>query len=665
MNQIKLIPAFLMLMMALVITACHDEKDEPEIIQTPKTLSEGIVGEWLLASSDNQEWTVYEFKQSQQMTSEWFVNNALVSGTGSYFTNDEKSSLSGTINDGRGNYTYLDWIAKKIQAYQIDIDIYGGADGNQFVSSNALYKIVGTQEIDFDSTLDPDYHKFTGTKECSGYSSMDESIVTVTPSGTIECVGAGSTYVVFNTPAGHACLKIVVSDKVLTFSENILGSWVTDNKGYIWERDVFGQEGYFYAQWSREVIDPTSNESAQGTYTINDATKTIAVSAKTPYNQKLNVEYRITKIDKFSFNTDIYSGGNKTGTFYYQRILSSISIEPKGSEQPNYLGMVGSSQISGYSSHDENIATVNKTTGLITGVSKGITYIDVITSSGTAVIEVNVSGGAIPYAFEECIGQAPSKLKEMLGTPYYEDDTAIIYKDITNTIDMVGASIDSFSGLIKGVTITYNSNIKPDDVTSILDATFIPFTSQTTATFKAYMDTAERADASIGVTWDIPTKTLTYVNLATDLFTDYSVLIGMTRSQVISKMGKEPDSSNDQSQSFYFFDNKGIMIVSAYYTDFFNNYDNVRSVVTMFDDTLTVEQITNYLKKKYPYYPEYSTDEELVFVPDGHAIEIYYMPKDKMIMYISTANTTNAPARTMTRAAVANKLKAKIQTVKR
>lgn len=665
MKQFKLISTLLMLIVALVITSCCHDKDEPEIIQTTTTLSESIVGEWLLATSNNQEWTVYEFKQSQQMTSESFINNALVSGTGSYFTNDENSSLSGTINDGRGNYTYLDWIAKKIQLYQIDIDIYGGADGNQFVSSNSLYKIVGTHEIEYDTTFDPDYRKFTGTNECSGFSSMDESIVSVNSSGTIKGVSAGNTYVIFNTPAGHACLKIVVSDKVMTFSENILGSWVTDIKGYLWERDVFGPDGYFFAQWSREVIYPTSDESAQGSYTINETNKTIVVSAKTPYDEWLNSEYRITKFDKFSFNTDVYSGGDKTGTFYFQRILSSISIEPNESEQPNYFSMVGSSQISSYSTHDEKIAVVDKTTGLITAISRGITYIDVVTSNGTGVIEVNVSGGAIPYAFEECIGKASSKLKDMLGTPYYEDETTIIYKNLTHTIDMVGASIDSFSGIIKGITISYNSDVNTDDVTSILDATFIPYTSQTTSTFKAYMDTVERADASIGVTWDIPTRTLTYVNLATDLFTDYSILIGLTRSQVISKMGKEPDSSNEQSQSFFFFDNKGIIIVSAYYTDFVTDYDNVHSVVSMFDDTLTVEEITNYLKKKYPYYPEYSTDEELVFIPVGHAMEIYYLPKDKMIMYISVANSTNAPAKFLTKAAVANKLKAKMQILKR
>ena len=326
--------------------------------------------------------------------------------------------------------------------------------------------------------------------------------------------------------------------------------------------------------------------------------------------------------------------------------------------------MVGSSQITGYNSHDEKIATVDQTTGQITGVSKGITYIDVITNNGTGVIEVNVSGGAIPYAFEDCIGEASSLLKEMLGTPYYEDETTIMYKNLTNTIDMVGASIDSFSGLVRGITISYNPNVNTDDVTSILDATFIPYTSQTIATFKAYMDTAERADASIGVTWDITKRTLTYVNLATDLFTDYSVLIGLSRSQVISKMGREPDSSNDESQSFFFFDKKGIMIVSAYYTDFINNFDTVHSVVTMFDDTLTVEQITNYLKKKYPYLPEYSTEDDLVFVPEGNRMVIYYQPKDKMIMYISNSSTANAPVKIESIASDIRKIKARMLTTK-
>lgn len=521
MKTLKVVPALLMLMILALITGCNGEKDGPNI-PGPATISEGIIGKWLLATSTDKEWTVYEFKESQQMTSEWFVNNTLISGGGSFFTNDEKSSLTGSINYDRGNYVYFDWIVNKIQAFQVDIDVYSGDDGNQYLFTSSLYRIVGEVEGEQGSSFKPEYHKMIGTDDCSDFSAIEGSIVSVNEDGEIECLESGSTYVTFNTPAGRAAVRIIVLDKRLSFSENILGAWVTDNKGFVWERDVFGEDGYFYAQWSREVIYPTSDESAQGKYTVNEAEKIISISAKTPYNQKLNVQYHVTQIDRFSFNADIYSGGDKTGTYYYQRVLSSLTIGSGNSEQPNYNALVGSYRITGFHSHDDKVATVDEKSGLIKGISKGMTYIDVITNNGTGVVEVTVS----------------------------------------------------------------------DE------------------------------------------------NLASDLFPDYSVLVGMTKYEVIKKMGREPDLVKDESQSFFFYDNKGIAIVSAYYTDFVNLFDNVKSVVTMFDDTLTEKQITEYLKNKYPYYPEYSKDDELLFIPENQEIVIYYMPKDKMIMYISATEST-------------------------
>ncbi len=521
MRTLKVVPALLMLMILTLFTGCNGEKEELDVPE-PANISEGIIGKWLLATSSDKEWTVYEFEKSQLMTSEWFVNNMLLSGAGSFFTNDEKASLTGSINYGLGDNVYLDWIVKKMQAFQVDIDIYGGEEGNQYLLTSSLYKIVGEVDGEQGIPFKPEYRKMIGTDDCSDFSVIDGTIATVNGDGEIECLEPGTTYVTFNTPAGRAAVQIIVLDKMLSFSENILGTWVTDNKGFVWERDVFGEDGYFYAQWSREVIYPTSDESAQGKYTVNDAEKIISISAKTPYNQKLNVQYHVTQIDRFSFNADIYSGGDKTGTYYYQRVLSSLIIGSGNSEQPNYNALVGSYRITGFHSHDDKVATVDEKSGLIKGISKGMTYIDVITNNGTGVVEVTVS----------------------------------------------------------------------DE------------------------------------------------NLAPDLFPDYSVLVGMTKSEVIKKMGREPDLVKDESQSFFFYDNKGIAIVSAYYTDFVNLFDNVKSVVTMFDDTLTEKQITDYLKNKYPYYPEYSKDDELLFIPENQEIVIYYMPKDKMIMYISATEST-------------------------
>ena len=175
------------------------------------------------------------------------------------------------------------------------------------------------------------------------------------------------------------------------------------------------------------------------------------------------------------------------------------------------------------------------------------------------------------------------------------------------------------------------------------------------------MNAADKADATVGVTWDIPKLTLTYVNLATGLFPDYSVLLGLTRTQVVDRMGKEPDLNNEDQQSFFFYDNKGVKIVSAYYTDFVDHFDKVQSVATMFDDTLSEKEITEYLNKKYVYYPEYSTEEELVYIPAGHAMEIFYRPADKMIMYFPVKDA----AQVAPRAKLAQKLANKTKSIKR
>lgn len=645
----------LILALSFLTFSCKDEKDE---LIVSKDVAKSIVGKWLLASSDAENWISYEFTESSRINVELTKNGYYHTGEGWYSVNEEKAAVSGSYETERKETFYIDWIVEKTQAFQIDFKLY---DNNTYLGASSVYRVMSTENVENQATLTPNYRAISGTNDVSGFTALNPAIATVNETGEITGVSLGTTFVIFTTPNGKAAIKVEVVARAKTFAEQLIGTWVYDvPKEKTWERYTYEKNGYISAQWATFDGTHNLNESAQSTYSINDETVTFVMSSSSgPLNMRLETE----SINDFNWTYRAFESNHATGKFTVQRLLHSIIMEPGEVQTPYYQLLTSGYEITGYASHNSSIATVDAKTGAITAVSKGRTYIDVQTAKGFGVVEVTVGGGAIPYEFQDCLGKPASKVKEMLGAPYYEDETTILYKNLTNTIDMVGASIDSFSGLIKGIIITYNSNVKTDDVTSTLDATFIPFASQTTATFKAYMDTDERADASIGVTWDIPTKTLTYVNLATDLFTDYSVLINMTRDQVINKMGKDPDSVNDQSQSFFFFDNKGIKIVSAYYTDFVNNYDKVHSVVTMFDDTLSAEQITNYLKKKYPYYPEYSTDEELVFVPEGHAMEIYYRPKDKMIMYISTAKSSDSPAGNMTKAAaVANQLKANMRT---
>lgn len=614
----------------LANTSCND--DDPEAPTPSEPLSTSMMGEWLLASSDASQWTTYEFK-SASLHSQTFTNGFRNEWVGHYSINEEAKVISGMVQDSRGSVTYIDWRLNDVKALQMDIDIYGNS-GNTLIGSSSLNKILSTQEMEEGASLKPDYQRYTGSGSVSGFRSIDESIVKVDDaSGELTAVGEGTTFICFNTAGGTAALRVNVAASELVLSNNILGTWITEIEDQMWERDTFGEDGYFFAEWSRKIIYPTDGETAQGTYTVNDKTNIIAVRATTPYGQVLNSEYRIKSFDRFSFKVDAYSGNVFSGSLYYQRRLSSETIAPGATLQPNYQSLVGNTEIRGYKSHDNSVAAVSPT-GEITAVNNGTTYIDVDTPQGVGVVEVIVKDDSIPYDFQSLLGQPVSAVHEMFGSdPYLEDNEYVAYMNVNPDISMVGVLLDSWAGLVKGVTVSFKSSVSVNGVTAALDRNYIPYMSQTTETLKAYMDASTVADATVGVTWDTSKLTLTYVSLVKSLFRDYSVLLGMTKSQVLDKMDMEPYSSDETSQVFFMYDNKGVAIVGAYYTDFVNVFDKAYLVNVKLDDTISAEQAMAYLGKTYNYYPEYSTDTDKMFVSDDMSLIIDFSPADKWVLY--------------------------------
>lgn len=645
---------FLLIIWPLLVVSCSDD-DKNDPLPPTKEVAENITGRWLLSTSDAANWISYEFTESSRIYAEIADRSYYGKGTGYYFIENDK--ITGSYTTERDQTFYIDWCVTEIKLFEIDIDIY---DDNTYIGDTEIYRILSDVTVGAGTPTTPDFKKLCGTNNVSEFKSLDESMVTVdAASGELTGVKEGITFVTFETPNGTAAIKVTVGGNMKTFAELLVGTWVYDAPAEkAWERYTYADNGYLSVQWATYDGVYDLDESAQTIYAVDGQDVTFTINLDIA---QMHMKLETESINDFNWTYKAYDGTHFNGKYTVQRMLESVTLSPQEVKTPAYRSLVGNAVIQGYKSHNDAVAKVNDS-GEITAISKGRTYIDVTTNKGIGVIEVIVDAGAIPMAFEEFIGVPPTKVRESFGDkPYYEDETMIIYKEFTPDIDMIGFTLDSWTGNVKGIVITYKSTVNTAQITTILNATFIPFTSQTTETFKAYMDSANRSDATVGVTWDIPKLTLTYVDLATDLFTDYSVLIGMTRSEVIGKMGREPDSSNDQSQSFFFFDKKGIAIVSAYYTDFVNDYDNVHSVVTMFDDTMNETEITNYLKKKYPYYPEHSSDTELVFIPEGHLMEIFYMPKDKMVMYISTTSSSQSDSK----AAVAAKLRKSIKSVNR
>lgn len=626
----------------LANTSCND--DDPEAPTPSEPLSTSMMGEWLLASSDASQWTTYEFK-SASLHSQTFTNGFRNEWVGHYSINEEAKVISGMVQDSRGSVTYIDWRLNDVKALQMDIDIYGNS-GNTLIGSSSLNKILSTQEMEEGASLKPDYQRYTGSGSVSGFRSIDESIVKVDDaSGELTAVGEGTTFICFNTAGGTAALRVNVAASELVLSNNILGTWITEIEDQMWERDTFGEDGYFFAEWSRKIIYPTDGETAQGTYTVNDKTNIIAVRATTPYGQVLNSEYRIKSFDRFSFKVDAYSGNVFSGSLYYQRRLSSETIAPGATLQPNYQSLVGNTEIRGYKSHDNSVAAVSPT-GEITAVNNGTTYIDVDTPQGVGVVEVIVKDDSIPYDFQSLLGQPVSAVHEMFGSdPYLEDNEYVAYMNVNPDISMVGVLLDSWTGLVKGVTVSFKSSVSVNGITAALDRNYIPYMSQTTETLKAYMDASTVAEANVGITWDTTKLTLTYVNLFQDLFRDYSVLLNMSRSQLRSKMDMEPYSSKDESEIFIISDNKGVSTVGAYFSDTVNILDYVRSVAVILDSTITSDQAMKFLERKYNYYPEYSTDADKWFISSDSKIIVGFTPADKLVYYASGDATKSVKTR--------------------
>ncbi len=622
---------FLGLALVLCVTmlsSCSDDKEEP-FVPTPLDVAELIQGSWLSSSSFAGNWITYEFTTTSRINVEFCADGYCHTGSGIYSI--DEAALSGYYTSERGNSYYIDWIVEGGNAFEIEYQLY---DDNTYLGMASLYRLLSTFIVGVGKSITPDYGAIATTKDVSNFEIIDSSIATVDAStGEITGLAVGTTFVTFDTPNGTVAVKVDVQNDDKSYDELIVGTWIYDNIAENeWQRTRFVEDGYVFAEWQLTDALYDLNETGEGYYTLSDGGM-VEFTITTPYGLQMEQQYEIIEMNDFIWTYNAYSYGAMVGQYTVNRLLESVTLNMGETAIPVYQSLVNGYNVAGFTVNNSSVATVDSSTGMITAVTPGRTYVNVLTAIGAGVVEVNVVDNVIPYDFGSCIGQPASKVHEVIGyNPYFEDATSIIYINPASEIESIGVSLDSWSGNVAGIVVSYNSSVNTSDVTAILDKTYIPYMSQTTDNYKAYMDADSRAEANIGVTWDIIELELVYVNLFNDLFVDYSSLIGMTHEQVISKMGMEPSSDTDELQSF-FINSDGVAMVGAFYTDYVDFYDNVQSVVTLLDGTLTKEEVHAFLCRKYNYYPEYDFDSYEVFISKDQTMVIYYDPESDTIIY--------------------------------
>ena len=180
------------------------------------------------------------------------------------------------------------------------------------------------------------------------------------------------------------------------------------------EKDIFIESGVLYTSYCMKNFNINVNDT--GTYTIERGNHFITITKA----QQKNGEIVLMKIDwsidtitplQATFTTNMMNDSIElNNTFTYSRQISQLYVSVHHGLTPEYEELIPTERqayksyedgkITGYTikdpkiitfkSHDLNIATVNPKSGQIVGIQKGTTYIDVVTTEGTAVVEVNV-----------------------------------------------------------------------------------------------------------------------------------------------------------------------------------------------------------------------------------------------------------------------------------
>ncbi len=626
-----LLPLLFLLPSVTLFTSCSDDDKNDNPTPIDQIISaETLAGEWLAAESSAISWTTYQFTKSSTFDITLYTNGETETGSG-FYSFEEDNGFFGSYTTTSGKTKYLDWKFNKAQTFQIDYSLYSN---DVYVGATSLYRILKDVEVSAGVATTPDYKGACGTSNVSDFSSLDTSILTVSSTGEVTPIAPGTTFVIFKTPNGIAALRVKVSATEKTFEEKLLGTWVYDVPSTnSWETYYFAEGGYISVEFLLNYEGESSTVTATGTYSITSKNY-VKLTVKSSLGYQMNQEWRTSEMTDFTWTYNVYSDNYNLGTFTSQKQLGSVTMDVNQTVTPDYASMVPTGYtIKGYSSHNTKVATVNSSTGAITAVGAGRTYIDVQTGDNCGVVEVVIEN-PIPVDFQDCIGQTVSKVYSVIGSnPTSTSDKYIIYSNYSTTIDQVAVQLDSWSNLVRGIVVTYNSKVDKNAVTSVLNNTFIAYASGTTSTLLAYMDTDDRSTANVGVTWDLSSLTLTYVNLFDDYFKDYSVLLGLTRTEANNKVGVSPYSSDDQSV-IWFLDSDNVGMTAAYYTDFVKNYNQCCSVISILMSTANNEKTITYLKRKYTYYAEYSTDDELTFVSKDEAFFVYYTPSSKGVIYI-------------------------------
>lgn len=434
-------------------------------------------------------------------------------------------------------------------------------------------------------------------------------------------------------------------------------TWVYDKPSEsTWEKIEFKENGVFYSSYFNNSVYEITEE-VNGMFSL-DTKGNIIGSYKLNSGTLMNLDWSIISIS----DLELYYKNNDAGLeFTYSKLLDEIGLNSGETITPDYEALIPDTitvykstgkwemampRIKGFASHNTKIAEVNANTGEIKALSGGRSYIDVITTEGTAVIEINVTG-LLRYDYCEFLGLGREDIYEKFGrSPISDTDEQISYLLSEGDFRYLDFKFDTWTGLVKAVSVVAKEDpsFTNNEMRTYLNSAYYVYEKGTTDSMYAYINAETYDKATAGIIWYPQDLQLEIVSISHDLFTDYSPLLGKTKEEVLSLMGKTPYKNTDAYIAYGLDDKYLIMVTFCYTLDFTNYSSDSQVIILSVKESANQTDIINFLNTKYMYIEKASTNKNRVYLTADGKLAIEYNLEFNQIWYYKNESVSSAKA---------------------
>ncbi|MCM1439389.1 MAG: hypothetical protein NC131_09365 [Roseburia sp.] len=427
--------------------------------------------------------------------------------------------------------------------------------------------------------------------------------------------------------------------------DQLVGQWVYDHSEEgVWETQKFLPSGVFY-YWNKVSGGwKFQNTANGGRFWIEDNDR---VTCQYSLNGiSAQIKMTIKSISDYSYTAE-YNDGATLGIFTYARLLDNLQLKPGESATPEYNILVKPS-IQGLKSHNTSIALVDPTSGEITGVKSGHTYVDVMTDQGTAVIEVVVFDAENMFEdYSYAFGKTIPEIVELLGDDYdyIDDNNGLIYLSDDYLIDEIRFITGAYDKThVEFVRLGLNNNVTSTSIINHLSTKYLSI-SNSDGVYN-YVTDMSVDENPVAIIYDSNASTLSYtVILPASRWTDFSYLFGQSDNEVNKEMTawgypylfSDYGYSKDGSDYYTINDSKDASFVGFV----FNGEKKMCEYwVYLYEDFMkNANDILTWLKSKYTLSTAESTNSQYVLYDKTKRMRIVFDASG----YVSYTDTEQTP----------------------